>query len=143
MDTPTTNEICRKMNDVRCDLGEGVEDIVQSTKTLTDWRYYVRTYPWWCLAGAAAVGYFVVPRRLEVMRPSAAVLEQLAKRNHLVVTSEPSPQAKGGIAGALATLLVGAAVRGIGHYVGENAGKLWTTVPNVPNTGGQHAKSGY
>lgn len=122
-----TTDICRRMNDVRCSLGDDVEEMVESARTLADWRHYVKMYPWVCLAGAAAVGFLVVPKRVEIISPSADALEQLAKRNKLVVKSNPQPQAKSGIGGALIGMLANAAVRGAMGYLGQNAGRFLGT----------------
>jgi hypothetical protein len=86
------------------------------------------------------VGFLVVPQRAEIVSPSAEALEQLAKRNKLVVESNPTPQAKGGLVGALFGLMANAAVRGAMGYLGQNVGKLWG---DAPHRGELHAKSNY
>jgi hypothetical protein len=118
------NDIRRQMEAVRCNLGDEVEEIVGSARTLTDWRFYVRSYPWLCLAGAAAVGFWAVPKRIEIVSPSPEALEELAKRNHLVVNTNPQPQTKQGIGGALLGTLATLALRGAIGYVGKNASKF-------------------
>jgi hypothetical protein len=123
-ESTTTNDICRQMNDVRCSLGDEVEGIVDSTRTLTDWRYYVRQYPWVCLAGATALGFMIVPTRVEVIRPSADMLEELARRNKLVVKASPDLRPKSGLTGAVFSVLANAAVRGALHFLERNAGRV-------------------
>jgi hypothetical protein len=120
-----TAEICRQMDDVRSSLGADVEEIVASAKTLTDWRLYVKSHPWLSMAGAAALGFLAVPKRSGVIRPTAEVLEDLAKRNKLVLEKEATASARSGMGGALAALLVNAAVRGALTYASQNAGKLF------------------
>jgi hypothetical protein len=119
-----TADICNEMQQVRCSLGDDVGDFVESARTLSDWRYYARKYPWACLAGAAALGFWVVPKRLEIHSPNAADIEALARRNKLVVESNPSPRHKNGMGRTLFTLLANAAVRGAIGYLGHSAGEL-------------------
>ncbi len=57
------DEIRRKMQHVRRDVDVDVSQIVDSANTLSDWRFYVRRYPWLCVSAALAAGYFVWPRR--------------------------------------------------------------------------------
>lgn len=112
------------MDELRSDLGDNVEEIVDSARTLSDWRHYVSTFPWACMAGAAALGFLIVPKRIEMVSPDADALEELAKRNKLVVKSNPKPQAKSGMTGAMFSFLANAAMRGAMAYVGQNVGKL-------------------
>ena len=119
-----TAEICRQMNEVRCNLGDEVEEIVGSARQLADWRYYLRKYPWLCLAGAAALGYFVVPKRIEIISPSADALEELSRRNQLVVKSKPEAKPKNSLAAAALAFAANALIRAGIAYVGQNAGKL-------------------
>jgi hypothetical protein len=55
--------IRRQMKNVRQEMGADVKEIVHGARQLTDWRYYLRTHPWACVAGAAALGFLVVPTR--------------------------------------------------------------------------------
>jgi hypothetical protein len=95
--------IQRQMADIRERLHQHVEDIVEDARTLVDWRHYVREYPWICFGAAAALGLFVVPRRLEIMRPDAETLAQLARQERLVI--EPKAQVKKEERGAVGALL--------------------------------------
>jgi len=62
-DPPETEAILRRMVEVRRDLDEGVQEIVESSRDLGEWRHYVRSYPWTCLGIACVIGYVIVPRR--------------------------------------------------------------------------------
>ena len=78
-DSPSADDIRRQMSRIRCDLHENVRGIVENARVITDWKHYVRRYPWVCMAGAIAVGYLAIPRRLEIMRPDPDTLAELAK----------------------------------------------------------------
>jgi hypothetical protein len=110
-----------QMARIRCSLNEGVEGIVENARVMSDWRYYVRNYPWTCVGAVAALGYLVVPSRLDVIRPDADTLAKLAKQNRLLVTPEPEPQKRGGLAGVLLNLAAGAITRGAVSYFSQVA----------------------
>jgi hypothetical protein len=124
MEEPRTAQICRQMNEVRSHLGDEMDEIVDSARTLTDWRYYVREYPWLCLSTALAIGFLAVPRRARVVAgPSAEVLERLVQQN----AANPKPTMAGGIAGAVVSLLATAAARGAAGYLAQHASRWLET----------------
>ena len=127
MNNGETEDLCRRMNHVRHHLDQDVEGIVDSARTLLDWRHYLRRYPWACLAGAAAIGFFVVPKRIEIVRPDTEMLEELAKRKRLVFATNPSPHPRGGLGAAMVRLLAGIAVRSAATYLSQNSGRIFNT----------------
>jgi hypothetical protein len=120
----TGERIIRQMEAVRHELAEDVDDVVTSAGQAFDWREYVRRYPWAFLGAAAAVGYFVVPSREEIVSPDAETLLALARRNKLVVQANPTPQKRGGLAGTLFSIAANALVRGAVSYLGQQAGRV-------------------
>lgn len=88
----SADEIQRQMRQVRRELGEDVDGIVENARILTDWKHYVRAYPWVCLGVAAAAGFIIVPSRTHIVRPDAKELAAWAKSQKLVI--EPASQAK-------------------------------------------------
>ena len=94
-----------QMRQVRRELGEDVEGLVDNAQVLTDWRYYVRTYPWLCVGAAAAVGFLIVPSRAQVVRPDPALMAELAKARKIVVTPNAEPPTKSTLAGSLGSLI--------------------------------------
>lgn len=117
------DDVQRQMSRIRCELNEDVDDIVANARVMSDWRYYVRAYPWVCAAGAAALGYLVVPARMEVISPDPKTLAKLAKEHRLIVKPEAEPHKRGGIVGPLFTLLASTLVRGLVAYLGQVAGQ--------------------
>jgi hypothetical protein len=67
------------MLELRSEVREDVEGIFDRAEQLTDWRYYVRRYPWACLAAAAVVGYAIVPKHPAVKLDADALAEALRK----------------------------------------------------------------
>jgi hypothetical protein len=43
--TPAAEEIQRQMRDVRSELRNDVQELVDNACVMTDWHYYVRSYP--------------------------------------------------------------------------------------------------
>ena len=52
-----------QMKQVREDLEHEVHDLVESARTVADWRRQWRKHPWALAAAAAAAGYLVIPSR--------------------------------------------------------------------------------
>jgi hypothetical protein len=116
--------IQRRMHDLRGQLDDDVEEVVDSTKEFIDWRTYVRRYPWACVGVAVAIGYLVVPARVELESPDVDTLLELAKKNKLVVDANPSPQKREGFASAVVRSFLQAAGRSALTYLGQKAGEL-------------------
>ena len=57
----TADEILEQMATVRRQIHERSDEVVTSTKELTDWRFYVRRHPWASVIAAAVIGYAIVP----------------------------------------------------------------------------------
>jgi hypothetical protein len=94
MAAPREAEVIQdQMRHIRAELRADVQDFVAGAREMSDWTYYVRTYPWVCLGAAAAVGYLVVPTRPRVLKPDPQSLVELAKHNQVVVKmEEPRPK---------------------------------------------------
>jgi len=130
--TETTLEaehIQQEMRQVRAELRDAVQDVVDSTEVLRQWQAYVRSYPWVCLGAAAAVGYFVVPTRMTVIRPDTASLLDLAKKQKLVVKMDSLAQRPslvksllGMAAGTLMQAGVALATKQVNEYLSRSAG---------------------
>ncbi len=123
--SPETKAIRQRMEEVRCDLDEDVQEIVEGARDMGEWRFYVRTYPWVCLGTALAVGYLIVPRRPVGMRPDAQTLAELANQSRLLATSYLPP--KGNRRGILLAFVGDLVMRGVSSYVRQQAGKLFAT----------------
>jgi hypothetical protein len=126
-------EIQRQMIEVRSGLRHEAQGIYENARVLTDWKHYVRTYPWACVGVAAAVGFLVVPRRLDLITPDAATLTRLAEQNRLVVTPNPEAHVRDGLAGRLLSMIAGAAVRGAIGFAAQQAGEFFAKEDGSPD----------
>lgn len=98
----TAAAIQEKMRTVRREVGEDVEEIVESARTLTDWRHYVRRYPLVVVGTAAVIGYLVVPPRYRV------TVQRMAGSSD---AKSERAATRGAITGALLSMVTTAATR--------------------------------
>ena len=123
--TTEVDALRAEMAGVRGQIDESVQDIVENARNMADWRYYVKTVPLGFMAGALALGYFVVPRRVEIIRPDADEIAKLAKQHRIVVQSSAQAETKkSGPAQMVLTMLANAALRAGTAYVSQKAGKV-------------------
>lgn len=123
-DSNETDRIRAEMAQIRCDLNDDVEGLVEHAREMTDWRHYVKTYPWASVAAAAALGYFAVPKKSQIISPDEKTLAALARKNQLVVVDRPKAEKRRTLSGSLFNLVASLAMRGIMAYVGQQAGKM-------------------
>ena len=118
----TPDEIRTRMNALRNALNEDVAQVATGMREKSDWRYYVKTYPWLVAGAATAVGFMLVPRRVEKVErivADADALAELAKREKFVVAPESQVKSGGGksFAGSLAALALAAGSRAAMGYM--------------------------
>ncbi len=116
-----TKAIRQRMEEVRRDLDQDVQDIVEGARDMGDLRSYVRSYPWVCLAAAVAAGYLIVPRRRGVTRPDAEALTELVKQS--CEARAPLVTPLGMARGFLLNYVGNALIHGVSAYVGQQASK--------------------
>jgi len=121
-DARQVQAIREEMAAIRRELRNDVDEIVEDTREMVDWRYYVREHPWACMAAVAALGYLVVPPRIETVTPDADDLVTLAKRKRLVVKPRVEGEPRGGLAGGLFNFVFRALIRSLVAYFGQQVG---------------------
>lgn len=124
MDAATADAIRNRMKHLRRELRDNVQDVVESARTMTDWRVYVRANPWFFAGAAAAAGYLMVPKKVEIVRPDPQTLLKLAKKEKLVVEPKQRPQRRAGLSTLLFDMAANAIMRGAIAYVGQQLGKV-------------------
>jgi hypothetical protein len=76
------------------------------------------------MAGAAAVGYFLVPKREEMIPVGADALESRDNGNQPVVMVDPNPHRMSGASGVLFGLLASSIRLATMQYVSHAIGKM-------------------
>lgn len=103
--------IQREMQHVRTNLGTDMRNLAQNARESTDWRHYVRRYPWICLSAVAATGYLLVPQKKGAL---AGALDAGAA----ALPKNPSAAAAaGGTVAGLTSSLTGMVVRAVASAV--------------------------
>jgi hypothetical protein len=114
---------------IRQDLHTDVGEVVERARELVDWRIFVRNHPWLTIGTATAVGFLLVPKRLEVIRPDPATMARLAEQNRFVVNSNGQAVRRPGLVGSLLNAAVAAGVRSLVTMAGNYA--LASGVPHL------------
>jgi hypothetical protein len=117
-----TQAILERMADMRYDLDEDVQGIVEGARDMSQWRSYVRAYPWWCLGGALALGYLLAPRRASATPSVATSPAQLAGE---IRTAMPISPLVSHASGMFLALVGNLAMRAVSKYVLQQADKLF------------------
>jgi hypothetical protein len=121
---------------IRSELHADVGAVVENARELTNWRGFVKRHPILSVSAAAALGFLVVPRRLDVMSPSAEALEKLAKKNRLVVKAKPDVRRQAGLVSPLLNLVGGAVMRSAFAIAGQHISRAVASPTGVGATNG-------
>ncbi len=121
---PDADAIRRRMVRVRRKLDRHVDELVESSKTLGDWREYVKAQPVAFAGLAALAGYLLVPSRPMYSEVDPASLKRMARKGNLVVASDAKVKPHAGGPGPIAVLVTGALVRMAATWLGGQFGKV-------------------
>lgn len=113
-----------QMHGVRSRIEADVDQFRESTRKLTDWKSYIRAFPLTVSALGLAAGYMLVPHRKHIVSPDADTIARLAKRNKLVVQSNPKPEDRASLGGILFGLASSMLMRGVTTYVAGQVGRI-------------------
>jgi hypothetical protein len=117
------DSIRERMQNVRRSVGDDVEGIVHTAKTLSDWRYYVKNHPWACLGAAFAAGFLLMPKRKLPKEDDARQLIELLKSNKIslgAMGATPFGPGTGGLAKTLIAMAAPAMMRAVMTYAGQH-----------------------
>lgn len=85
------DDIIERMQRVRRNVSQDVAGIVETARTLSDWRLHVRQHPWVLLGGAAALGFLLAPRKKKIPGDDARELAALLKKYNVSVATPSTP----------------------------------------------------
>ncbi len=121
-------DIANAMQRVRSDLSRDVEEITHQVHEATQWKTYVRRYPFACLAVAAALGYSLVPRQKEPkVVTSPEMVEKLVKSGRLRIEATEGASQKPSLAQQAMLGLGTVAARAMMAYFGKRLGEIVPT----------------
>jgi hypothetical protein len=121
-DPPLDETVRARMQGIRCDIDQDLEDVSASARSMVDWKHYVRAYPWVCLGTAATLGFLIVPKRSAARNGDSATPTEPAENSPRVVPSAPAVAR--GLVAALVATVVSIAVREATAYVGQSVGRF-------------------
>ena len=80
-------EIRQRMAMLRNELSHDVREAGRTAQVMTDWRFYVRRFPWAVAGLAALAGFMLIPRKkqVNVVTPDPDALAELIKKKQLRV----------------------------------------------------------
>lgn len=88
-----TGAIRQQMMAVRGRMPYDMDAARQQATQLTDWRYYVRRFPFATLGLTAAAAYMLVPHKIPRQSvPDSRTLAKMAERGQLVIRTEGTPK---------------------------------------------------
>ena len=109
-DAPPPDEIRERMAMIRQRIDEQSDEVAAQVNALSDWRSYVRRYPWISVGAAAALGYVLVPSRA---KPAVEGSTRNTKKHAAVFTTDE-----------LRAVLIGAAKRAAKAYASRSLGDV-------------------
>ena len=134
----TAEDIRHQMTLVRNDIDEDVGDLVESAKSLMDWRDYVRSYPLASAGLACALGTVLIPSKKETpVKADASELASLLKNQKLTVATNAKVKQRDSIAATLVATVAGTLMRAAVGYAGQQASVMLgsKSQPNVSDEG--------
>ena len=122
---PRSDTVRERMQQLRCEIDEDVEDVSASARTMVDWKHYVKTYPWVCFGAAVALGFLIVPKRSRAIGSDGAIPIEPVEIGHAV--AKPAPTFTVGLIAALLAAVTDIAIRKAITCLGQSAEKLLGT----------------
>jgi hypothetical protein len=108
----------RRMAELRRELTFDVRDVGRSARAMANPAFYLRKFPWATTAVAALVGYMLVPKKKEVVKPDPEVLAELVRKNQVKLdTSAASKDTQGMLKSLVVMGITYAAKVGFNHIV--------------------------
>lgn len=123
-DKPDADQLRNRMQLLRSNLDADFQQVGQQVRDRTDWRYYVKRYPWLAAGVAVAVGYAAVPRRIRKIAPDLETLTRLAKQEKLVVAPQSKASDSKGLGAQLFALAATGVARAAMGYLTGKAGEM-------------------
>jgi len=109
--------IRRRMAELRRELTHDVQDVTRSAKAMASPSFYVRKFPWATLAIAAGVGYMLIPKKKQVIKPDMEALAELVRKNQVNINSSKATEESQGMVKTLAVMGLSYAAKAGMNYI--------------------------
>ena len=110
--------IRRRMAELRRELTHDVQDVTRSAKAMASPSFYIRKFPWATLAIAAGVGYMLIPKKKQVIKPDMEALAELVRKNQVNINASKATEESQGMVKTLAVMgLTWAAKAGMNYVI--------------------------
>lgn len=128
----SADELQARMARLRGELRTDVTRTRAAAKRLTDWRYYVRQFPWASAATMVAAGFMLVPKKRERPLVDESALEKMVGENRVVVIPQKAVAAQKSMIGSIGALVAAAAARAAMNYVSHRLAQMSRPVGEEP-----------
>ena len=91
----SAEKVRRRMAELRRELECDVRDVSRGARVMTDWKFYVRRFPWAVTGAALVAGYLLVPKRKPVIKPDTDEIAELVKQKQIRVESVTKAESPG------------------------------------------------
>src|SRR6478735_7191075 len=110
-------KIRKRMSELRRELVYDVQDVSRSAKAMASPSYYLRKFPWATLAVAAGVGYMLIPKKKQVIKPDMEALAELIRKNQLNINPAKAEESPGMVKTLAVMGLTWAAKAGMNYVI--------------------------
>jgi hypothetical protein len=131
--------ICRRMAELRRDLDCDVREVSRGARVMTDWKFYVRKFPWAVVGVALVAGYMLVPKRRPVIKPDPEMIQELVRQKKIKVESVTKQPEKPGMMKSLLMMGLTYGARAGAQYVTE---QMKTAAQNKARAAEAHHEPG-
>jgi hypothetical protein len=135
----SAEQIRRRMAELRRELECDVRQVSDDARTMTDWTFYVRRFPWAVAGLAVAAGFMLIPRRKQIIKPDPEMLAKLVKDQKVKVQQVASTTEKQGFLKPLLLTAVTWAARQGFQYLTEQIKEGAFTAKAQPSQAAKHA----
>jgi hypothetical protein len=111
--------IRRRMAELRRELTSDVRDVRRTAREMSNPLYYIRHFPWASAAVAAGIGYLLVPKKKQIIKPDPEMLAEMIKKHQINLDPIKATNESQGMLKSLAVMGLTWAVRTGLTYVGE------------------------
>lgn len=89
----SAEKVRRRMAELRREMECDVREVTRGARVMTDWRFYVRKFPWAAAGLALAAGYFLIPKKKPAeIKPDPEMLAELVKQQKLHIEAATRPE---------------------------------------------------